>query len=738
MDRKEVDLIVGSTLFDPDYYLRSYPDVRGNGQNPLMHFVEWGWKERRNPHPLFDTDYYLRNNADIAKEGINPLLHFLLYGAKEKRNPHPLFDSQYYLEECPEAEKKEWNPLVHFIKEGCRAYCNPHPLFDVRFYLEKNPEVAQSEINPLIHFVEQGWKEGRNPHPAFDLNYYLQQNPDVKEAKVNPLIHFIEYGWKEKRRPHPDFPIGNLESIEAFSQAFVGPSSQFDFMGATQFSLLWSLGLRSCHYLLDFGCGALRAGRFFIQYLQKGRYFGIEPNRWLIEEAIKHQLGEDTIRLKKPVFDHNDRFCVEVFGIDFDFILAQSIFSHTGSDLIIQVLNNFKRSLKEDGLIVCTFVEGDEDFVGSGWIYPEIVRYKPETIHSFAQSAGLFIRRLKWYHPRQSWFLLAKDKRRLPDPKAVELLSGIVLYEPEFEEGWKERKTIIPLLQNLQEQDKNELLNSFSYAQLDPFYIQLDKHYVRRTKNICLIPSEKNRRGGKYSYGEWAHVIGIFQTLFYFNLENKMANKILDVGCGTGLLAIASEPYIQDGGYYVGLDVSKEDIQFCLSHYPPAQFKFIHFDLSNSLYAPDQNPKLRPWPLEAHQFDLVTALSVWTHLREEEARFYFKEIRRVLKPQGRAIITFFFLDQIYKESLLRRSFGEQGSFHRTDQGRWVFELPVSGSEHWRCPQWAKIPEEAIGIDEQGLKELMEESRLMQLAYYPGNWKEIPGIFFQDIFVFQPE
>lgn len=149
MDRKEVDLIVGSTLFDPDYYLRSYPDVRGNGQNPLMHFVEWGWKERRNPHPLFDTDYYLRNNADIAKEGINPLLHFLLYGAKEKRNPHPLFDSQYYLEECPEAEKKEWNPLVHFIKEGSRPTAIPTHYSMFVFTWKKILKLPSQKLIPL-------------------------------------------------------------------------------------------------------------------------------------------------------------------------------------------------------------------------------------------------------------------------------------------------------------------------------------------------------------------------------------------------------------------------------------------------------------------------------------------------------------------------------------------------------------------------------------------------------------
>jgi hypothetical protein len=49
--------------------------------------------------------------------------------------------------------------------------------------------------------------------------------------------------------------------------AFVGPPQQYDFMGATQFRLLTTLGLREHHRLLD-----LRAGRLLIPYLLPDRY----------------------------------------------------------------------------------------------------------------------------------------------------------------------------------------------------------------------------------------------------------------------------------------------------------------------------------------------------------------------------------------------------------------------------------------------------------------------------------
>src|SRR6476660_5378603 len=118
------------------------------------------------------------------------------------------------------------------------------------------------------------------------------------------------------------------------STAFVGPPEEYDFMGATQFRLLTTLGLREHNSLLDFGCGSLRAGRLFIPYLLPGRYFGLDPNKWLIDEAIDKELGRDIINLKRPTFRHEDDFRISQFKTSFDFIIAQSIFSHTGSDLI--------------------------------------------------------------------------------------------------------------------------------------------------------------------------------------------------------------------------------------------------------------------------------------------------------------------------------------------------------------------------------------------------------------------
>ncbi len=194
-------------------------------------------------------------------------------------------------------------------------------------------------------------------------------------------------------------------------------------------------------------------------------------------------------------------------------------------------------------------------------------------------------------------------------------------------------------------------IKTIPYHLLDSLYIPFDRKHIRRTRNIRLIPNERNRTGGKYAYSEWAHVIGIFQTLMFIHLQKKENNKILDIGCGAGLLGIASEPFLGQDGKYTGIDVMKKDIDFCRKHYPSANFEFIHFDVNNPVFAPAQKDTKSKWPVESESFDLTTALSVWTHFNEEEALFYFKEISRVLKPDGKAIITFFLLDETYRNSL---------------------------------------------------------------------------------------
>jgi SAM-dependent methyltransferase len=206
---------------------------------------------------------------------------------------------------------------------------------------------------------------------------------------------------------HEDLGLG-LKPGDPQYRAYVGPPEDYDLVAAMAFNLLTTLGLRQHDSLLDIGCGSLRIGRLLIPYLNRGKYFGVEPNEWLVEEGIRRELGDTLVQIKQPRFFFSDSpDTISQAKIAFDFVLAQSIFSHCGLDLIKSWLSAISRSLAANGALVATFLIGDEDSAQTGWIYPECVNYRPETLERAAKDVNLRFEILDWKHPRQTWALFA-------------------------------------------------------------------------------------------------------------------------------------------------------------------------------------------------------------------------------------------------------------------------------------------------------------------------------------------
>ena len=204
-----------------------------------------------------------------------------------------------------------------------------------------------------------------------------------------------------------DLGLG-LKPGDTHYRAYVGPPEDYDLIAAMTFNLLTTLGLRQHHCLLDVGCGSLRIGRLLIPYLNRGKYFGVEPNEWLVEEGIRRELGETLMQIKRATFFFSDSpETILEAKVVFDFALAQSIFSHCGLDLIRGWLSAISRSLAEDGALVATFLIGEEDSLRAGWIYPECVNYRPATLERSATEVNLRFEILDWKHPRQTWALFA-------------------------------------------------------------------------------------------------------------------------------------------------------------------------------------------------------------------------------------------------------------------------------------------------------------------------------------------
>jgi len=203
----------------------------------------------------------------------------------------------------------------------------------------------------------------------------------------------------------PDTGTG-VRPGERHYRAFVGATETYDIFAHMQFSLMTLLGLRQEHTLLDIGCGSLRAGKLFIMYLLPDRYFGIEPEQWLVEDGINREIGQELVSRKRPRFLFDSNFSCTSFGESFDYVIAQSIFSHASQAQIRRCLSQVRAVMKSTSMFAASFVQGDDDYSGDRWVYPETIRYRAATMERLAREAGLACRQLDWFHiGGQTWFL---------------------------------------------------------------------------------------------------------------------------------------------------------------------------------------------------------------------------------------------------------------------------------------------------------------------------------------------
>lgn len=189
-------------------------------------------------------------------------------------------------------------------------------------------------------------------------------------------------------------------------------------MGQLQLDFLKSQGLSVNHKFLDIGCGCLRGGVKFIEYLNSNCYFGMDSNRSLIE-AGKKELVINNLVNKKPVLNINDRFDFDGFNTKFDYMLAFSLFTHLHMNLILLCLKNVKKNLRIDGVFFATFFCSPNSIYEGQLVHEpgEIItsfsfdpyHYSVKEIELLANHAGLSVRNVSSFkHPRaQSMFMFS-------------------------------------------------------------------------------------------------------------------------------------------------------------------------------------------------------------------------------------------------------------------------------------------------------------------------------------------
>ncbi len=187
-----------------------------------------------------------------------------------------------------------------------------------------------------------------------------------------------------------------------------------------QIEFLKAEGLLPSHRLVDVGCGAFRGGVRFVDYFDRGNYYGLDVNASLIEGG-KKELAQAGLLDKQPNLLVEDKFRMTRFGVRFDYAIAVSVFTHLYMNHIARCLAEVRKVLEPEGKLFATFFEAPSP------VHLEPIKHEPggvitnfdadpfhnsfSEIERLSEAAGLSVEYLgDWGHPRDQQMLCFSPK----------------------------------------------------------------------------------------------------------------------------------------------------------------------------------------------------------------------------------------------------------------------------------------------------------------------------------------
>jgi SAM-dependent methyltransferase len=199
------------------------------------------------------------------------------------------------------------------------------------------------------------------------------------------------------------------------------------------------------------------------------------------------------------------------------------------------------------------------------------------------------------------------------------------------------------------------------------------------------------------------------------------SDRVLDIGCGVGRVAIPLTRYLDSDATYDGFDVVMRAIRWCQRNITPRypNFRFHHVDVANTEYRSRGVPASDfRFPFADQSFDFAFATSLFTHLVADEMQQYLCETARLLAPDGRLLATFFLLNDVSLASL---------------GGRDQFNFPfVRGVMRLLDPD---NPGVGVAIEQHAVLRMAVDAGLIVEQIEYGSWSGRPGAAtFQDAVV----
>lgn len=211
--------------------------------------------------------------------------------------------------------------------------------------------------------------------------------------------------------------------------------------------------------------------------------------------------------------------------------------------------------------------------------------------------------------------------------------------------------------------------------------------------------------------------------------------RILDLGCGVGRSSAPFADYLNSKGRLVGVDVVESMIDFC-KRVIGSRYQNAHFfacGTPDSYLRAAQSANLKALPsvedvLNAEgPFDLVLAFSVFTHLLPEEMESYFALFDRIVAPDGRLVLTFYFLDQWTRTAIKTRMIPQLLAPDTPG------DIPELGRVYFASPS---NPRSAVAIDLDDALHMAEPHGFQPDRVVFGQWRGLRSETGQDALILQ--
>ncbi|MQA83618.1 MAG: methyltransferase [Streptosporangiales bacterium] len=220
---------------------------------------------------------------------------------------------------------------------------------------------------------------------------YAVRHPD----RVAPYLRrFARDTWLRLRtRNHVDYYRAVMRSdvTEKSPDAAVGSATHERWLalGKMQFDYLVEHGVKPADRMLEIGCGNLRAGWRFIEYLDSGNYYGIDISPDILvaaqETVVRYNL-QHKLPCLTPVHDLRFAFLPDEY---FTVIHAHSVFSHCPIEVLDECLANVGRIMHPEGFFDFTFNRTQDK---EHHVLREDFYFRTETLVELAEKHGLSAR----------------------------------------------------------------------------------------------------------------------------------------------------------------------------------------------------------------------------------------------------------------------------------------------------------------------------------------------------------